>query len=207
MTSFLALDLDSATDDGATIYRLSIVECSPEGHVQKRFNKFINPEAPTGKIPFKYIQTDQARLNRAPCFPAVAEEIRLLLQNRIVVTFFPFRINCLFSAFERYRLKGPALLTTNVARMAENVWRISPYDEKKIVSLLRIDNYSTWNCLSRARAHAIFAHCALRDMGITMEQWLDGEIPERPPITPTPYRPPSPPKRNWERIMRSLFKL
>ena len=110
----------------------------------------------------------------APVFPAIAEQVQRMLNQRIVVTHTVFDKLALTRVVEKYKLAGIECKWLDTARVARRAWqqfRTSGYSLANLSRELNI-KFEHHNAQEDARAAGEILLKAITETGIPLEDWL-----------------------------------
>jgi len=122
MDSFVALDVETANADWASICQVGIAEFGPEG-VIRTWDSLVNPEDFFDGMNVHIHGIDEARVGDAPTFPDLVEPIREFCEGRIVVHHMPFDRVAMARACKRYALPEVSAKWLDSARVARRAWQ------------------------------------------------------------------------------------
>lgn len=173
MASYIALDVETANADWASICQVGVAEFGPDG-VVRTWKSLVDPEDYFDGMNVSIHGIDEATVQGAPRFPDVVEKIREFCGAHIVVHHMPFDRVALARACERYSLPALDSRWLDSARVARRAWeRFSQrgYGLRSLASELGI-SLEHHDALSDAIASGMVLKRAVADTGICAEDWL-----------------------------------
>ena len=172
--AYVALDVETANSDYASICQVGIAEFGPDGALGRTWASLIDPEDDFAGMNVSIHGIDREAVRGAPSFPDVLAEIRAWCDNRIVVHHMPFDRVAIGRAADRYGLSGPRATWLDSAGVARRAWkRFSRrgYGLRNLASELRIP-LRHHDALSDAIAAGSVVALAIEKSGMDVSDWL-----------------------------------
>ena len=173
-TAYVALDVETANSDYASICQVGIAEFDCRGSVRRTWESLVDPEDSFASMNVAIHGIREENVRGAPRFPDVLPKIRDLCDDRIVVHHMPFDRVAIGRATERYGL--PVLRATwlDSAQVARRAWeRFSRrgYGLRNLASELGIP-LRHHEALSDAIAAGSVVALAMEKAGTDIAGWL-----------------------------------
>ena len=121
--AYVALDVETANSDYASICQVGIAEFDSRGVPGRTWASLIDPEDHFASMNVSIHGIREESVRGAPRFPDVLPEIRKLCDDRIVVHHMPFDRVAIGRATERYGLAGPRATWLDSAQVARRAWK------------------------------------------------------------------------------------
>ena len=140
MVNYVAVDVETANADCASICQIGIAEFGPAG-VERTWTTLVDPEDYFDSMNVSIHGIDEDAVGDAPNFPALLPQIRELCEDRIVVHHMPFDRVSLSRAVQRNGLPELRATWLDSARVARRVWdqfSREGYNLKNLASELEI---------------------------------------------------------------------
>lgn len=171
--NFLALDVETANADRASICQIGVVEiCNLE--VVGQWGTLIDPEDWFDPFNSSIHGIDDDAVRGAPTFPEVHKRLSEDLDDRIVVSHTAFDRTAISRAAERYGLLLPSIHWLDSARIVRRAWPDKygqrGYGLQNVASDLGI-HYEAHDALEDARAAGEVVIRACADTGLGVNDW------------------------------------
>jgi len=189
---FVVVDVETANPDVRSICQIGIAAFR-DGRLAEGWQSLVNPQArfDAGNIAIHGIRSRDVR--DAPTFPELFEEIRARFEGRIVGSHTPFDRHAICGAAELHGLPAPACRWLDTAKVVRRAW---PEFSKKGYGLANLTRhfgieFRHHDALEDARAAGEILLRAIRESGITVEQWLLHTTTgtKKPALSPNPDGP------------------
>jgi DNA polymerase-3 subunit epsilon len=171
--NFVAIDVETANPDLASICQVGVVVFGPAGPV-RTWKSLIDPEDDFSDVNVSIHGIDAAAVRGAPRFGDVFEPLRALLDGRIVVSHTAFDRVSIARAAARYSLPSLDCRWLDTARVARRAWdRFSKtgYGLANIAAWCGI-SFTHHRAEKDARAAGEILLRAIADTGIPLEEWV-----------------------------------
>ena len=172
--AYVALDVETANSDYASICQVGIAEFGSDGSLGRTWASLVDPEDDFSGMHVSIHGIDREAVRGAPCFPEVLAGIRARCDDRIVVHHMPFDRVAIGRAADRYGLPGPRATWLDSAGVARRAWkRFSRrgYGLRNLASELRIP-LRHHDALSDAIAAGSVVALAIEKSGMDISDWL-----------------------------------
>jgi len=121
MIDFIALDVETANPDLASICQIGIIAYA-NGQVVHKWQSFIDPEDYFDPLNISIHGIDEEKVIGAPTFPKIDENLRRLLYGQIVATHTAFDKASINRSLLRYGLPIIKCTWLDTARVARRAW-------------------------------------------------------------------------------------
>ena len=121
MVNYVALDVETANADWASICQIGIAEFQPHG-IARTWTSLVDPEDYFDGMNVSIHGIDEDAVRGAPRFPEVVSHIRELCEDRVIVHHMPFDRVALARATQRYGIPGLRATWLDSARVARRTW-------------------------------------------------------------------------------------
>lgn len=173
MSEFLAIDVETANADLASICQIGIISFH-DGKVVDRWETFVDPEDYFDEVNISIHGIDEHAVAGAPTFVQISEELRTRLTGKIVVHHTHFdRVSIVYSLADNDlpSIECTWLDTARVARRAWPQFATSGYGLANVAEFLGI-SFQHHNAAEDARAAGEILLHAIRQVGLLPEEWL-----------------------------------
>ena len=177
MDTFLALDVETANADMASICQIGLVEFQANKLVNQ-WGSLVDPEDYFDTFNISIHGITPEMVSNAPIFPEIYQrlsEIDKLVEKVIVVTHTPFDQTSLRRASQKYGLDEISWIWLDSARVVRRQWeefRNSGYGLPNVAKELGIE-YKSHDAIEDARAAGEVLIKAMEQSGLSLEAWLD----------------------------------
>ena len=121
--AYVALDVETANSDCASICQVGIAEFDSQGALGRTWASIIDPEDRFAWMNVRIHGIREETVRGAPRFPEVFPKIRELCDDRIVVHHMPFERVAIARATKRYELSGLRATWLDSAQVARRAWK------------------------------------------------------------------------------------
>ena len=121
MSSFKAIDVETANADRSSICQIGIVDVVRD-RIESQWSVLVNPEAWFDGINIAIHGINQEAIKDSPTLPQIETELRDRLNDSVVVSHSVFDRTALTRAFERYGLKALQAKWLDSAKIARLTW-------------------------------------------------------------------------------------
>ena len=174
MTTFNAIDVETANSNRASICQIGIVQVS-EGKIQREWSTLVDPEGPFEAMNISVHGIKQEDITDSPRLPEVYPTLHDLLQGSIVVSHTSFDRTAIKRSLERHGLDGLDLTWIDSARIARRTWpdRFDQrgYGLKSVANALGIP-FQHHDALEDARTAALITLEACKASGRHIVEWV-----------------------------------
>ena len=122
MADFIALDVETANSDHASICQIGIVVFD-NGNIVNKWQSLVNPEDDFEKVNISIHGITPDMVLDAPKFPALYNELLMRLTNQIVASHTSFDKYAINYAFQKYNLPSLNCVWIDTAIVARSVWK------------------------------------------------------------------------------------
>lgn len=173
MVSYVAVDVETANADCASICQIGIAEFGPVG-VGRTWTTLVDPDDYFDWMNVSIHGIDEDAVSNAPRFPEILPQIQELCEDRVVVHHMPFDRVALSRASQRSslpELRASWLDSARVARRAWSQFSRSGYGLKNLASELGI-SLDHHDALSDAIAAGTVVERAIAHSDMGIDEWL-----------------------------------
>lgn len=171
---FVSIDVETANADLASICQIGI--CTFQyGEIVEIWETYINPEDEFDTLNISIHGIDEKTVLKALTFPEIFQDIRLRLEDQIVVSHMPFDRIAIGQAIEKYNLSTFSCNWLDSARVARRAWTefaYSGYGLKNISEKLGIA-FKHHNAAEDARVAGEIILRASQESSININDWFD----------------------------------
>jgi DNA polymerase III subunit epsilon len=177
MDQFLALDIETANADMASICQIGLVEFQTNKLINQ-WGSLVNPEEYFDSFNTSIHGITAEMVCDAPIFPQIHQQLREInksVENLIVVTHTPFDQTALRRASQKYGLDEISWVWLDTARVVRRQWekfRHSGYNLPNVARELGIE-YKSHDAVDDARAAGEVLIKAIEQSGLSLVAWLD----------------------------------
>ena len=171
--SFIALDVETANADLASICQIGIVAFD-EGEITDSWMSLVNPEDEFDPVNISIHGIDEDSVSTAPTFPSIHRHLSDALTGRIVASHMAFDKLALTRAHERYDLPCVDCEWLDTARVARRAWEQFSkrgYGLQNVASWCGIE-FRHHDAEEDARAAGLVLLRAIADTGLGPREWL-----------------------------------
>ena len=172
--SYVALDVETANADWASICQVGIAVFGPDG-VGRTWTSLVDPEDYFDGHNVSIHGITETDVRGAPSFPDVSSAIRELCDDQVVVHHMPFDRVAMQRASERYGLPAMRVKWLDSARVARRAWErfsVRGYGLRNLTSELSIP-LQHHDALSDAIAAGTVLRRAMAETGLSVVEWLE----------------------------------
>ncbi len=171
---FVSIDVETANADLASICQLGIVIFHDE-QIVEIWETYINPEDEFDSLNVSIHGIDEKTVLSAPTFPDIFQDVRLRLEDQVVVSHMPFDRIAIGQVIEKYDLSTFPCNWLDSARVARRTWTefaYSGYGLKNLSEKLGIE-FKHHNAAEDARAAGEILLKASQETSISINAWFD----------------------------------
>jgi DNA polymerase-3 subunit epsilon len=171
--NFVAIDVETANPNMASICQVGLVQYVAGAPVDE-WMSYVDPQDDFDDINVSIHGIDEVRVRGAPTFPQISGDLFHYLRNSLVVCYTHFDRLALAQTSQRYKISVPRLVWLDSARVARRAWEDCAwkgYGLAKICKKLGYE-FQHHDALEDAKAAAFVLTCAIRDTGLSTEEWL-----------------------------------
>lgn len=172
--SFVALDVETANSDFASICQIGLV-CFVGQSIKWQWTKLIDPEDYFDSENIRIHGIEPRAVAGAPNFPAILEKLQPTLRNQIVVSHTHFDRLALDQACDKYGVQLPPFTWLDSARVARRTWpevRARGYGLADLAARLEI-NFQHHDAGEDARAAGMIILSAIAESGTGLRDWIE----------------------------------
>ncbi len=173
MTTFIALDVETANPDLASICQIGLVVFR-DGEIISTWETLVDPEDYFDPMNVWVHGITETDVQDAPTYAQLAGQLNELLNGNVVVTHTPFDRGALRGAAERYAVPAPVCTWLDSARVARRAWSeysSSGYGLANLAADFGID-YQAHRAVEDARCAGVVLLRAIADTGMSVDQWI-----------------------------------
>ncbi len=170
---FVVIDVETANGRLSSICQVGIASFR-RGELAETWESLIDPEDDFSPFNISIHGINASQVRGAPTWEEVFPQVISRLRGKITVSHTPFDRLALARACERYALKGCACRWLDSARVVRTAWprfSRSGYGLSSIAAHLGIE-YQAHDALEDARCAGLVLLRAVRETGLSPEQWL-----------------------------------
>ena len=172
--SFVAIDVETANADFASVCQVGIVSFGVDGVICDEWQTLVNPEDHFDSINVGIHGITEATVASAPTWPAVAASVADRLAC-VAVSHTAFDRVSINRAFTRYGLPAPSAIWLDSARVARRAWPGHSGKRgsglRSVADMLSLE-FVHHVAIEDARIAGQIINCAIRDTGLSVEEWL-----------------------------------
>lgn len=170
---FVAIDVETANADMASICQIGLVKCE-NGNVVDEWATYVDPEDYFDDVNVSVHGITESAVEGAPTFPELIRDLRSYLERAVVVCHTHFDRVAMHQAAERYRLKVPVCTWLDSARVARRAWRECAWSGYGLYNVCKLIGYEFkhHDALEDAKAAARIMLAAIEVSGLTLDDWL-----------------------------------
>ncbi len=191
--SFVAIDVETANPDMASICQIGIVACE-NGTLSGEWKTYVDPEDHFDELNVSIHGIDESVVKGAPTYLELADTLRALLDGNVVVCHTHFDRVAMSRAAVRYGLDVPGWAWLDSARVARRTWSECAWSGYGLWNVCQMIGYqfNPHDALEDAKAAAQVVLAASKVCGLDVDGWLKRV---RQPIDLTKGRSYSPSER------------
>lgn len=177
MTTFVALDVETANPDMSSICQIGIVKFQ-DGKLEESWVSLVNPEDYFDPMNISIHGIDESSVMAAPTFQELYSTIVERLSGAIVASHTSFDRLAVMRATEKYELSEVECRWLDTARVVRRTWsefRRQGYGLANICAELGV-MFTHHNAEEDARAAGEVLIHAIAKTGIAVEEWLDRAV-------------------------------
>ncbi|WP_349369212.1 exonuclease domain-containing protein [Salinarimonas sp.] len=170
---FLALDVETANADMASICQISLVRFA-NGLVIDEFSTYLDPESEFDQVNVMIHGIRAETVRGSPKLSDICDELGRMMHGKIIVTHTPFDRVALARAYQSYGACPVRCRWLDSARVVRRAWHHlawAGYGLKNVCRELKIE-FRHHNALEDARAAGRIMLAAIEQTGIDAEAWL-----------------------------------
>lgn len=171
--SFIALDVETANSDLASICQIGIAKYV-DGQLVEEWSSLVNPEDEFDLMNVNIHGITEDDVIGSPTFPEITDTLFRFLQGTVCVTHTHFDRASIRRALEKYELKEMNAVWLDSARVARRTWEECAWGGYGLANLCRIIGYEFrhHDALEDAKAAGQIMLAAIGASGIDLESWL-----------------------------------
>lgn len=180
--NFVAIDLETANADMASICQIGIVKYE-SGTLTSKWKSYVDPEDYFDGFNISIHGIDESVVKGAPTFPEVADTIGSYFKDTVVVCHTHFDRVAISQASHRYDLPAPECTWLDSARVARRAWDVCAWKGYGLYNVCKLIGYEFkhHDALEDAKAAAQILLAASDHKGLDLDGWLSRV---RQPIDP-----------------------
>jgi DNA polymerase-3 subunit epsilon len=121
MIDFIAVDVETANSDMASICQIGVVTFK-NGSVVHKWQSLVNPESGFSEANISVHGITSKTVLEAPTFPIVYEELKTMLMGQLIASHMPFDRLAVNRAIQKYGLPNLSCNWIDTAQVARSVW-------------------------------------------------------------------------------------
>jgi DNA polymerase-3 subunit epsilon len=171
--NFVAIDVETANADMASICQIGLVKCI-NGVLSDEWKTYVDPEDYFDGINVSIHGIDQSTVVGAPTFPELGETLRSYLDGEVVVCHTHFDRVSIYRAAQRYDVSAPECTWLDSARVARRTWAECATKGYGLYDVCRMlgHDFRHHDALEDAKAAAHVLLAASDDKGLDIDGWL-----------------------------------
>jgi len=180
---FVAIDVETANADMASICQIGLVKCE-NGTLSNEWKTYVDPEDYFDGINVSIHGINESVVKGAPKFPELADTLRSYLEGMVVVCHTHFDRVAMYQATRRYGISMIECTWLDSARVARRAWKECSWKGYGLYNVCKILGYDFkhHDALEDAKASAHILLAATNESGLDINGWLKRV---RQPIDPT----------------------
>lgn len=170
---FLAIDFETANSDLSSICQIGIAEMC-NGEVIRQWSSLINPESDFAFWNIKIHGITSDDVATAPTFPEIYEQLKSLLENKIVVSYTFFDKSAFFKAIQKNNLEPLEIIWLDATRIVRNIlptYTDRGYKLQNIASHFSIAT-KAHDALNDALTCAVIVNKLLEQSNTSINDWI-----------------------------------
>lgn len=170
---FVAIDVETANPDMASICQVGIVACE-NGKLSDEWKTYVDPEDYFDGFNVSIHGIDESVVDGAPTFADLADTIRSRLDGKVVVCHTHFDRVAMCRAAQRYGLSAPDWTWLDSASVARRAWNECARRGYGLLNVCQIIGYQfkPHDALEDAKAAAQVLLAASEKCGFDIDAWL-----------------------------------
>lgn len=171
--NFVAVDVETANCNRASICQIGMVSYV-DGVEMERWCSLVNPECCFESMNIAVHGIRESDVVYSPCLPEIIDEVRRLMENRVVVCHSSFDRTAFAGAFKKYDLPDLDCTWLDSVRVARRAWTEysgTGYGLRNLADKLGI-TFQHHDALEDARAAGEILIRAVQDTGIALDDWI-----------------------------------
>lgn len=171
---FLALDVETANPDLASICQIGIVSFV-NGEVWGQWSSLVDPEDYFDEMCVYIHGISEKSVRGAPTFPQLLPKLNEILTNQVVVHHTAFDRVSLERASKKYQVDELSCSWLDTARVARRAWeqfRYKGYGLSNLADYCGV-TYQHHDAMEDARAAGAILLRAMEESGVLLEEWLN----------------------------------
>jgi DNA polymerase III subunit epsilon len=171
--NFVAIDVETANADMASICQIGLVKCE-NGIMSDEWKSYVDPEDYFDGINVSIHGIDETTVEGAPTFPELSETIRSYLASSVVVCHTHFDRVAMRQAHQRYNVIAPECTWLDSAMVARRVWTECARKGYGLYDVCRMLGYDFkhHDALEDAKAVVHVFLAASNETGLDINNWL-----------------------------------
>jgi DNA polymerase-3 subunit epsilon len=173
MNRFIALDVETANADMASICQIGLIEVQ-DGKILDEWSSYVDPADYFNRVNVSIHGIDESKVAGAPSFIKIADLMYPRLEGNIVVCHTHFDRVSIHQASAKHGLDPPKCSWLDSARVARRTWEDVAWKGYGLRNLCqRLDyQYQPHDALEDAKAAAYVLCEAVAASGIELDQWV-----------------------------------
>ncbi|MEO2015364.1 MAG: exonuclease domain-containing protein [Fuerstiella sp.] len=170
---FIALDVETANADLASICQIGIAIFADDGSVEQ-WESLVDPEDEFDSFNIRLHGIDESSVVDAPTFPSLAEAFVEMLSDTVVVHHTHYDKAAIGQVFRKYDLEPPTVRWLDSARVVRRTW--SQFSQRgyglgPVTEHLGIE-FKHHDAAEDARAAGEILLHAVRETGMSLDEWM-----------------------------------
>mgnify|MGYP002630023909 FL=1 len=170
---FIALDVETANADLASICQIGIAIFADDGSVEK-WESLVDPEDEFDAVNIGIHGIDESSVIDSPTFPSLAQSLLEMLTDTVVVHHTHFDKCAIGRVFQKYDLEPPMVRWVDSARVVRRTW--SQFSQRgyglaPVTEHLGI-KFQHHDAAEDARAAGEILLHAVRETGMSLDEWM-----------------------------------
>lgn len=171
--SFIAIDVETANADMASICQIGLVKCE-NGILSDEWESYVDPEDYFDVNNVSIHGIDESTVKGAPTFPELSDTLRSYLAGTVVVCHTHFDRVAMRQAHQRYDIIAPECKWLDSARVARRTWEQFAYRGYGLANVCTAIGYQfkQHDALEDAKAAAHIILASIEKTGMDLNKWL-----------------------------------
>jgi DNA polymerase III subunit epsilon len=171
--NFVAIDVETANADMASICQIGLVKCE-NGILSDEWKSYVDPEDYFDVNNVSIHGIDESTVKGVPTFPELSDTLRSYLADTVVVCHTHFDRVAMRQAHQRYDIIAPECTWLDSARVARRTWEQFAYRGYGLANVCAVIGYQfeQHDALEDAKAAAHIILAAIEKMGMDLNKWL-----------------------------------
>ena len=171
MTTFTAIDVETANADRASICQIGIVQVKDD-QIESEWATIVDPEDwfDSRNVSIHGIGENDVRTK--PTLPDIETDLRRLMEDSILVSHSPFDRTAIGRALERYNLPPLEAIWLDSVKIARRAWPDWKSHRLSAVAAALGISLNHHDALSDARAAATIVLRACQETGLSVADWI-----------------------------------